>query len=233
MEPYRILLAEDHRLFREFLKKNLEEIAGIEVVGEVGNGLELLESIKNLHPHMVILDIEMPILSGIEAARAIKKGYPEIKILLLTMYKDEEHLNLALKAKVDGYLLKENMFNDLVNAIEMIRNGQFYISDILSRNIVDFIVHRTWDRGEASENPPAKRGDRVDLAGRGNLSPREIEVLTLLAQGKSVKDISAQLSISLSTTRNHLTKIKKKLALKKNVDLIRYAFKKGYASISS
>ena len=231
MEPYRVLLAEDHRLFREFLRKNLEEVAGLEVVGEAGNGLELLESIKELQPHMVILDIEMPILSGMEAARIIKKGYPEIKILLLTMYKDEEHLNQALKAKVDGYLLKENMFNDLVNAIERIRDGQLYISNILSRNIVDFIVHNTWERDEARGDAPAKSVDPVDFVARGRLSPREIEVLTLLAQGKSVKDISALLSISLSTTRNHLTKIKKKLALKKNTDLIRYAFKKGYASI--
>ena len=233
MEPYRILLAEDHRLFREFLKKNLEEVAGIEVVGEAGNGLELLESIKGLKPHMVILDIEMPVLSGIEAARVIKKGYPEIKILLLTMYKDQEHLNLALKAKVDGYLLKENMFNDLVTAIEMIRNGKLYISDILSKNIVDFIVHKTWTGADALGNLPAKETDRGDSPVSGNLSPREIEVLTLLAQGRSVKELSELLSISVSTTRNHLTKIKKKLSIKKNIDLIKYAYKKGYASISS
>lgn len=233
MEPYRILLAEDHLLFREFLRKNLEEIAGIEVVGEVDNGLQLLESIKGLQPDMIILDIEMPILSGLEAARVIKKGYPNTKILLLTMYRDEEHLNLALKAKVDGYLLKENMFKDLVNAIEMIRNGKLYISDILSRNIVDFIVHKTWNKTEGLGDFSGKKLDRGDFAIRGNLSSREIEVLTLFAQGKSIKEISELLSISLSTTRNHLTKIKKKLSLKKNVDLIRYAFKKGYASISS
>ena len=233
MEPYRVLLAEDHRLFREFLKKNLEEVAGIEVVGEVGNGLQLLESIKDLQPHMVILDIEMPVLSGIEAARVIKKGYPKIKILLLTMYKDQEHLNLALKAKVDGYLLKENMFNDLVNAIKMIRNDKLYISDILSKNIVDFIMHKTWDRGDDFGNSSAPPKTRGDFPVSGNLSAREIEVLTLFAQGKSIKEISELLSISLSTTRNHLAKIKKKLSAKKNIDLIKYAYKKGYASISS
>ena len=91
MEPYRILLAEDHLLFREFLKKSLGEIPGIEVVGEVGDGLQLLKLIHEIKPQMVILDIEMPILSGLEAARTIKKDYPEIKILLLTMYKDKDH----------------------------------------------------------------------------------------------------------------------------------------------
>ena len=233
MERYRILLAEDHRLFREFLRKNLEEIDDIEVVGEVGNGLELLESIKDLQPHMVILDIEMPILSGMEAARVIKKGYPEIKILLLTMYKDEEHLNLALKLKVDGYLLKENLFNDLVKAIEMIRQGNLYISDILSKNIVDFITHKGWDKTDDWETSPPSPIDQSHYVAPANLSSREKEVLTILAQGKSVKEISAQLCISLSTTRNHLAKIKKKLSLKKNIDLIKYAYKKGYASISS
>jgi DNA-binding NarL/FixJ family response regulator len=232
MEPYRILLAEDHVLFREFLRKNLEEIAGIEVVGEVGDGLQLLESIKAFNPHMIILDIEMPILSGIEAAKIIKKGYPEVKILLLTMYKDEEHLNLAMKAKVDGYLLKENLFKDLVNAIEIIRSGNFYISDILSRNMLDFFVHRNRYDSPAPKNLSAEEIERRESVGIGKLSKREIEVLTHFAQGKSVKEISELLSLSWSTTRNHLSNIRKKLMLKRNIDLITYALKKGYASIS-
>ena len=156
MEPYRILLAEDHHLFREFLKKSLGEISGIEVVGEVGDGLELLKLIKELKPQMVILDVEMPILSGLEAARTIKKAYPEIKILVLTMYKDKDHFIQALKAKVDGYLLKENLFKDLITAIETIRNGNLYISDILSRKMVGYILHKTWSEPLDLENLSGK-----------------------------------------------------------------------------
>jgi DNA-binding NarL/FixJ family response regulator len=233
MEPYRILLAEDHLLFREFLKKSLGEISGIKVVGEVGDGLQLLKLIEEIKPQMVILDIEMPILSGLEAARTIKKAYPEIKILLLTMYKDKDHFIMALKAKVDGYLLKENLFKDLITAIEMIRNGNLYISDILSRKMVEYIVHGTWSKSLDLENLPGKEAERGESVVVKNLSQREIEVLTYFAQGKSLKEISEILDISWSTVRNHIAKIKKKLGIKKNIDLIKYALKQGYASIFS
>ena len=189
MKPYRILLAEDHILFRELIKKSLEEIPDIEVVGEVGDGLQLLQSVKVLKPHMVILDIGMPVISGIEAAKAIKKDYPEIKILLLTMYKSKDHLKHALEAKVDGYLLKENAFKDLITAIEMIRKDKLYISNIMSQRIIDFVVNESWS--ETLES--------------GDLSPREKEVLKYFAQGRSCKEIGDLLSISHYTVRNHIT----------------------------
>ena len=144
MRPYRVLLAEDHILFRELIKRSLVVIPDIEVVGEVGDGLDLLKSIKALKPHMVILDIGMPSLSGIEAARVIKQKYPEIKILLLTMFKSKNHLEHALDAKVDGYLLKENAFKDLITAIEMIRRGEKYISNIMLQIMADYLQNKTW-----------------------------------------------------------------------------------------
>src|SRR4030042_2541674 len=144
MEPYRILLAEDHILFRELIKKSLAEIPDIEVVGEVGDGLQLLQSVKVLKPHMIIVDIGMPVMSGIEAAKAIKKDYPKIKILLLTMYNSKDHLKHALEAKVDGYLLKENAFKDLVTAIEMIRRDKLYISNIISQRMINFAINGSW-----------------------------------------------------------------------------------------
>ena len=217
MEPYRILLAEDHILFRELIKKSLGEIPNIEVVGEVSDGLQLLQSIKVLKPHMIILDIGMPVMSGIEAAKAIKKDYPEIKILLLTMYKSKDHLKHALEAKVDGYLLKENAFKDLITAIEMIRKGKLYISNIMSQRMVDFVVNESWS--ETLES--------------GVLSPREKEVLKYFAQGRSCKEIAELLSISHSTVRNHITRIKMKLSMKRDIDIVKYAIKKGYASLST
>lgn len=217
MEPYRIILAEDHILFRELIKKSLAEIPNIEVVGEVSDGLQLLQSIKILKPHMIILDIGMPVMSGIEAARAIKKDYPEIKILLLTMYNSKDHLKHALEAKVDGYLLKENAFKDLITAIEMVRKGKLYISNIMSQRIIDFVVNESWDENLESHE----------------LSPREKEVLKYFAQGKSCKEISDLLSISHYTVRNHIASIKMKLSMKKDIDIVKYAIKKGYTSIST
>jgi DNA-binding NarL/FixJ family response regulator len=217
MEPYRIILAEDHILFRELIKKSLGEIPNIEVVGEVSDGLQLIQSIKALKPDMVIVDIGMPVMSGLEAARIIKKDYRGIKVLLLTMYNSKDHLKHALEAKVDGYLVKENAFKDLVNAIEMIRRDKLYISNIMSQRIVDFVVNESWSEKLES----------------GVLSSREKEVLKYFAQGKSCKEIAEMLSISHFTVRNHITKIKTKLSMKKDIDIVKYAIKKGYTSLST
>lgn len=217
MEPYRIILAEDHILFRELIKKSLGEIPNIEVVGEVSDGLQLIQSIKALKPDMVIVDIGMPVMSGLEAARIIKKDYRGIKVLLLTMYNSKDHLKHALEAKVDGYLVKENAFKDLVTAIEMIRRDKLYISNIMSQRIVDFVVNESWSEKLES----------------GVLSSREKEVLKYFAQGKSCKEIAEMLSISHYTVRNHITKIKAKLSMKKDIDIVKYAIKKGYTSLST
>jgi two-component system, NarL family, response regulator NreC len=215
MQPFRIILAEDHILFRELIKKSLGEIPHIEVVAEVSDGLQLLQSIKVLKPHMIILDIGMPVMSGIEAAKIIKKDYPKIKVLLLTMYNSKNHLKQALGAKVDGYLLKENAFNDLVTAIEMIRRGKLYISNIISQRMIDFVVNESWS-------------ETVESA---VLSSREKEVLKIFAQGKSCKEIGELLSISQYTVRNHINGIKAKLSMKKDIDIVKYAIIKGYASL--
>jgi DNA-binding NarL/FixJ family response regulator len=217
MEPYRIILAEDHILFRELIKKSLGEIPDIEVVGEVSDGLQLIQSIKALKPDMVIVDIGMPVMSGLEAARIIKKDYRGIKVLLLTMYNSKDHLKHALEAKVDGYLVKENAFKDLVTAIEMVRKDKLYISNIMSQRIVDFVVNESWSEKLES----------------GVLSSREKEVLKYFAQGKSCKEIAEILSISHFTVRNHVTKIKAKLSMKKDIDIVKYAIKKGYTSLST
>jgi DNA-binding NarL/FixJ family response regulator len=164
---------------------------------------------------MVIVDIGMPVMSGLEAARIIKKDYRGIKVLLLTMYNSKDHLKHALEAKVDGYLVKENAFKDLVTAIEMIRKDKLYISNIMSQRIVDFVVNESWSEKLES----------------GVLSSREKEVLKYFAQGKSCKEIAEMLSISHYTVRNHITKIKAKLSMKKDIDIVKYAIKKGYTSL--
>lgn len=212
MMSYRILLADDHVIFRDMIKKNLSEIPGLEVVGEVSDGVELLESLETLHPHLIILDIGMPHMSGLQAAGKIKPSRPDIKILVLTMYKTKDHLVRAMKAGVDGYLLKENAFTDLIVAIETIRQGKPYVSNLVAHQIL----------GSFHSKPKPTESDL--------LSPREKQVLKCLADGMSNKEIAGSLFISESTVRIHFKNIKKKLIIKSNINLMRYALKHGYAS---
>jgi DNA-binding NarL/FixJ family response regulator len=205
--PYRILLAEDHTMFREMIRRSLENFPGVEVAGEVGDGLELLEAVETLKPNLVILDIGLPGKSGLEAAKEIKKSHPGIKILLLTMYKTDDHLAQAIEAGVDGYLLKDNAFNDLIAAIQTIRLENLYISNILMKQMVNIVF-----------KGPKPTAENSDL-----LTPREKEVLQSLAEGKSIKEIADSLIIKETTVRIHLFNTKKKLRIKRNVELVRYA----------
>ncbi len=213
---YRILLADDHVMFRQLIKKSLVEIPGVEVVGEVNDGRELLEAIERLTPDLITLDLEMPNVSGLEAAREIKQTHPEIKILVLTMYKSKDHLAHAMEARIDGYLLKENAFEDLITAIQTVREGRMYISNLVTRQMQNSFAKKSWVRPSGSEP----------------LSLREIEVLKYLAEGKSNKEIAELLFISESTVRIHLGHIKKRLSIKTNVELARYALRKGYTSLT-
>jgi DNA-binding NarL/FixJ family response regulator len=212
MTPYRILLAEDHALFREGIKMIIKRDPGLEVVGEVGDGLDLLECLKKTTPDMIILDITMPNLQGLDALKEIKTSYPDIKVLVLTMHKSKGHLLLAFSAGADGYLLKENSYNDLFAAIEKIRQGSHYISSLVSNQVIDLF-----------RQEPGKLFPRRDL------SPRERSVLKLISQGKTSKQIAEQLSISLPTVQTHRTNLKKKLDINTNAGLIKYAIQKGYA----
>lgn len=215
---YPIILAEDHSLVREGIKKIIESFADLAVVGEAADGMQLLELMKGLAAHMVILDISMPHLPGIEATREIKKRYPEVKVLILTMHKKKEYLNDALLAGADGYLLKEDAPKELLNAIHKIRQGGVYVSPLLSDELVHLYVE---NRRKLPDEPAA------------GLSPREIEIIKLIAEGKSSKEIAQQLFLSFRTIQNHRAKIMKKLGLKKNTDLVRYAVNKGYTLSSS
>lgn len=203
-------------MFREMIKKNLLEIPDLNVVGEVGDGLELSAAIDRLKPHMVILDIGLPGLSGLEAAEETKQTNPEIKILVLTMYKTKDHLARAMEARVDGYLLKENAFKDLLTAIDTIRDGRLYISPLLTQVMVDFLANKSARKPEKSQI----------------LSPREQEVLQLLGEGKRDKEIAELLLISPQTVRIHVGNIRQKLRLRKRTELMKYALKTGIASLT-
>ena len=215
MAPYRIVLADDHVLVRQGLRRILEERADLEVVGEAGDGLELLNLLNRLTPHLVILDIFMPNLRGIEAIHEIKMIHPDINVLILTMNKDKEYLYWALSAGAKGYLLKEDADKELFSAIEKVRQDKTYISPFFSDEVIDDLVQ-------------AGKGNVKAIFEIDPLTTREREVLKLIAEGKSSKEIAHLLFISVFTVNNHRASIMEKLNLKKATDLVKYAIRKGY-----
>ncbi len=216
MKPYLLVLADDHALVRQGIKMLIEKATDLKVVGEASDGLELLGLLKELTPNMVILDVTMPNLRGIEAAKEIKKLYPEIKILMLSMHKDKDFLDQALSSGVDGYLVKTDAVKELFSAIERLRQGGSYISSILSQEMKDLLLQRYQEKGSTSP---------LEI-----LTSRERQILKLTAEGKSSKEIAGLLSISIRTAEKHRSNIMKKLDLKKSIDLVKYAISKGYTS---
>jgi len=214
MTAYRIVLADDHVLFRSGIKRIIEEMPGLKVVEEVNDGLELLKVARKLHPDMVIIDLKMPGLLGTEAAQEIKKIHPRIKVLILTMHKDKEYLHRAVSAGADGYLLKEDTDAELCKAIETIRGGRKYISSLLTVSVVEIMARWGDQSGEG-------------LRPKG-LSTRERQVLKLVAEGKSSREIADMLCISVRTAQNHRAHIMQKLDISKITELVRYAIRKGY-----
>lgn len=212
MEPYRVVLADDHLLFREGMKRLIEEIPDVEVIGEASDGMELLNLLRKVNPDMAIMDISMPNLRGIEAAGEIRMLYPAIKILILTMHKSKEYLYHSISAGAQGYLLKEDSDVELLSAIETIRKGQIYVTRSLA--------------GEMAEDLSLIYSGRAQTL-RDPLTTREREVLKLIAEGKSNNDIADLLYISIRTVEHHRANVIEKLRLKKTADLVRYAIDKG------
>lgn len=206
MHPYRIILADDHTMFRKGVRKILEEIDGLEIIGEAADGLELLDLLKKMTPDMIILDISMPHIRGIEACAQIKKIHPQIKMLVLTMHK--EFLHQGISAGADGYLLKEDTDTELVAAIAKISQGQTYLSPAFANHVYDLIA----------------RGDFTP----DSLTNRERQILKLVAEGNTSQKIADLLFITIRTAQNHRANIMKKLKLKNNAELVQYALQKRY-----
>ena len=212
---YRIYLADDHAMVREGIKLVLAQRPDYEIAGEASDGLELLAMLKRgTPPDAIILDISMPKLRGIEAIRDIKSISPETKVLVLTMHKDEDSLRQAFVAGANGYLLKEDVAKALFAALESIRKGEIFVSELLGVELKD-----AWVR-IFREN----RGiPDMDI-----LTAREIEVLKLIAEGKSNREIAELLFISARTVDHHRARIMEKLRLKGTAELTKYAINRGY-----
>ena len=212
MSDYRVILADDHTLFRSGVKRILEEVPEIEVMGEAADGLQLLTLLKEMTPDLVILDISMPKMRGLEAIQEIKASYPQVQVLILTMHKNAEYLSYALGAGAAGFLLKQDADPELMEAITTIRSGKTYLSPAISEVVPDLIRRQKPD------------GTPKDL-----LTHREREILKLLVEGKSSREIGELLYISLRTVQNHRANIMKKLKVRGITDLVKYAVHKGYS----
>lgn len=212
-EPIRILLADDHTIVRQGLARLLEDQPKFKVVGEAENGKVAVEKALALKPDIIIMDIAMPFLNGIEAAKRIKKNLPKVKILILSMYAQENHIHELLQTGVSGYLLKESSGRDITMAIESAMRNEAYLSPTISKVLVDSYL---------SPRRSSPREERYN-----ELSNREREVFQLLAEGHSTKEVADLLCVSVSTVKTHRINIMEKLGIRTNAQLIRFAIQLG------
>jgi DNA-binding NarL/FixJ family response regulator len=203
----RIVLADDHTIIRQGLKVMLES-EGFQVVGEAANGYEALKTCETLRPEVAVLDISMPLLNGLDAAREILKAEPRTKIILLTVHTQDRYVLQSLRVGVSGYLLKDNAAEELVQAIRAVCRGNMYLTSAVSRTVVQAFLSARNDSGEP-------------------LTPRERQVLQLIAEGKTMKEVGAILGVSSRTADSHRTNIMNKLGIHDTASLVRYAISIG------
>jgi len=211
----RVLVCDDHQLFREGVKSILNAQPTLEVVGEASDGKEAVDMALKLDPDVVLMDISMPVLRGFEATRRLKRARPCIKVLILTVYGDEDLVTRCLDAGAAGYILKDTPPVQLVYAIEAVNQGQQYMSPSILKGLV---------RQHISQPSGLKSGYEL-------LSDREREILVLLAEGESLKDIATRLDLSVKTVDAHKTNLMRKLDLHDRSELIRYAIRKHLVEV--
>jgi two-component system response regulator NreC len=216
MRKIRILLADDHQLMRSGLRLLIEQQPGLTVVGEAGDGREVVSLAKSLKPDVVVMDIGMPNLNGIEATHQITQSQPEIAVVILSMHSDESYVLRVLKAGAKGYLLKDSADADLIKAVHAVAGGKSFFSPAVSKVLLDDYVRKLKRSGIE---------DAYDL-----LTPREREILQLIAEGKSNKDVANLLNLSVYTIETHRSNIMEKLHLRGLPELILYAVRKGIIS---
>ena len=208
-----ILLADDHTILRAGLKMMLNAQPDIEVVGEAHDGRQAIHEAQRLLPDIVLMDITMPDMNGIEATRQIKKLVPEIKVLVLTMHENDEYIFQALRAGASGYILKEAADTELITALHVIQSGQFYLSPTAQSVMVGDYLQRI------------RTGEERDSY--SNLTEREREILKLVAEGYTNNQIAEQLVISPKTVDTHRTHVMDKLNLHSRAELVKYAMRRG------
>jgi DNA-binding NarL/FixJ family response regulator len=219
MAKARVLLVEDHVVLRQGIKALFADEPDVEVVGEAGDGRTALQCVSELRPDVVLMDISMPGLNGIEATRQIRQDYPEIRVVVLSMHSNEEYVFQVLRAGASGYVLKQSDSSEVLTAIRAALAGGSFLSPPISRAVIDDYVRRAEARGQ---------GQDLDL-----LTPREREVLQLLAEGLSNREIAQKLNISIKTVETHRGNMMSKLGVEGKTELVKYALRKGWASLET
>jgi DNA-binding NarL/FixJ family response regulator len=205
--PIRILLVDDHALVRQGLRSLLVQ-EGFSVVGEAADGLEAVEKIRSLSPDIVVMDISMPAQSGLNVAREVHKFFPQVKVILLSQHTEDMYIADALEACVAAYVLKSQASSDLVHAIQQVSSGKVYYSPDISAAVLAAYKAKTDDKPDA-------------------LTLRERQVLQLIAEGKTTRDVASLLFISVKTAETHRTRLMQKLDIHETASLVRYAIRRG------
>jgi two-component system response regulator NreC len=214
----RIVIALDHQICRQGLRSLLEKEPDMEVVAEAGDGLKTVALARELTPHVVIMDVNLPNLNGIEATRQILADYPEMKIIVYSTQVERHPILNMLKAGVHGYLLKDCSFEELAKAIRLVMANKTYLSPAVSEVVVKYFV---------------RSGPSPDQLGFSQFTARERELLQLLAEGKSTKQIAELMQISIKTAETHRQRIMQKLGTHSVADLTKYALREGLTSLES
>lgn len=212
----KVVLADDHKIVREGLRKLLDNEIGIEVIAEADTGRKAMELVSELEPDVVIMDITMPDLNGIDATRKIKKEIPNTRVLCLSMHADKRFVMAVIRAGASGYLLKDCPFEELSRAIHVIARNEVYLSSQIAHYFVDESI---------------SHGDKEVSAARTLLTPREREIVQLIAEGKNTKTIAFDLGISVKTVETHRRQIMRKLNIHSVAELTKYAINEGLTSL--
>ena len=210
----RILITDDHQLFREGIANLLSASPLIEIVAQAENGQEAIKKAKELKPDIVIMDLSLPIINGVEATRILQKELPDTKVLVLSMHVEKNYIKEALESGAYGYLFKDCTYDQLIEAIITVNQGKKYLSD----KITEVLIQDYLNKEVVSEGSP-------------ELSERESEILKLIAEGKTTREISDLLFISVKTVGTHKQHILENLHFKTTADIIKYAIKKGIVSL--
>jgi DNA-binding NarL/FixJ family response regulator len=218
MTSIRVLLADDHTLVRAGIRALLQNLGGIQVVAEADDGREALRLIERLRPDVVLMDIAMPGLNGLEAAARATKEFPQVRVIILSMHANEEYVLQALRAGAAGYLLKGARTLELELAVTSVARGEIYLSPAASKHVVLDYVQRSG--GETS-------GGGWEARSPERLTPRQREILQLIAEGHTTKEIAGQLSISVKTVEMHRAQLMDRLGIHDVAGLVRYAIRMG------
>ncbi|NMG45126.1 response regulator [Aromatoleum toluvorans] len=214
MKPISVLVADDHTLVRAGIRSLLESFGGVEVVAEASDGREAIALLRTHNPDLILMDIAMRGLNGLEATARIRKSHPKIRIIMLSMHASEEYVLQALRSGAAGYLLKDSATLELELALKAVMNGETYLSPPISKQVVESYMNRVGD----------EQGTAVQL------TPRQREILQLIVEGFSTKDIAARLHLSTKTVETHRTKLMERLDIHDIPGLVRYAIRVGIAT---